>query len=173
MKHVNIILYALSVWLIISRIYLIARSWKTSPDISPSRQQKILMVRPVLMILAVVLLFAGIWLGLPLFVTGRILTAAIVLGVSMLFATCLDAVLSITFVSRKKIGKKSLITPLISLAIGLATVAFVFYLRCPPADGIELAYPVKGEWKVITGGRTSFTNYHHGNPVSQNSIACI
>ena len=168
MKNANIILYALSVWLIISRIYWISRKAKNRTYISTIRPRSISIIPPVLMVLAAALILTSICLGLPLFVTGSTLTATIVLGVSMLSATCLDVVASLKFVSAEKIGKRSLIPPIFSIVIGLMTLAFVLYLRCPPADGIELAYPVKGEWKVVTGGSTSLTNYHHGNPVSQN-----
>ena len=51
---------------------------------------------------------------------------------------------------------------------GLVLLAGAFLFRQPPAGGLDVQWPVAGEWRVITGGAYGLTNYHHDSPPSQN-----
>ena len=64
-----------------------------------------------------------------------------------------------------------LVAPFLAILTGLGAFSFVLYLESVPGDNddaIHLAYPVQGEWNIVTGGRSGLTNYHHDNPASQN-----
>ena len=67
---------------------------------------------------------------------------------------------------------KQLILPGVALLIGCCAWGFTAFLRGVPggADAAcPVAWPVRaGAWKVVTGGRSSLTNYHHNNPPAQN-----
>ncbi len=168
MHNAFLILYILAAWFGVSSIFRILRAEKKKSDTPPPQLRRRIITPQLLMVVAAALILASIYWGAPLFMTGRNLTASLVLGFSVLFATCVDTFIIIRFSSSSKSEKNSWITAAFSLSTGLLTLAFVLYLRLPPANGIQLAFPVKGEWKVVTGGRTSLTNYHHGNPDSQN-----
>ena len=168
MNNAFLVLYILSSWFVTSSIFRILRAERKKPDTPPPETHRPVMTPQLLMVAAAVLILASIYWGARLFVTGKTFTASLVLGFSVLFSTCVDAFILIGFTSFPKSGKDSWVAAGLSLVIGFLAIAFVLYLRVPPGNGIQLSLPVKGEWKVITGGRTSLTNYHHGNPDSQN-----
>jgi hypothetical protein len=119
--------------------------------------------------LGITCLMMALWAGAPMFFEPKAAEAA--QGVA--FAGLLSGI----FLPRPRVrmhmflrAKHGMAKAAATLILGTAAGLFVVYLRSAPrgVPGVWLEMPLAGEWRVVTGGRTSLTNYHHGQPAEQN-----
>jgi murein DD-endopeptidase MepM/ murein hydrolase activator NlpD len=114
----------------------------------------------------------AIWRGARIFLSESVLTATHVLEASLVLSCVVSLVREYRFpgiTSRHSCIKW--LTPVIMVMLGFLLNGYVFYLRSMPADkkkAIKTVVPFKGKWRVITGGRFEFMNYHYNNPDTQN-----
>ncbi|MCB2154845.1 M23 family metallopeptidase [bacterium] len=109
-------------------------------------------------------------LGAGLFFQGTVVLAIDVLAIVLVLTSVAETVVAMRFGPPAQMRRKKLIASSAAAAIGLFILAFVCFLRTAPSTtsaAIRLDLPVHGEWRVVTGGRTGLTNYHHNNPRSQ------
>lgn len=123
--------------------------------------------------LAALFIALGIFLGAGLVFQQQTLLAIRVLALTILFTAVLDTIVALRChpASAHSIPRRKQIAPAVALLLAVGVLAFVGYLRSAPgpeAAALQLAYPVRGTWRAITGGRSALTNYHHNNPPAQN-----
>lgn len=166
------ILYLVSLWLVVSPLYLgarrIARA-RAGADVPPMPS----LIAVAINLLACANFSIAIILADSIFFQGGRLRAVNALSLAILVSVIVDSysVLAARRI-RKDIPKEKLTAPLIILTISTMLFAVVLYIRSMPGSSraaLKMSAPFQGSWRVITGGRFKFMNYHHGNPPSQNS----
>lgn len=172
MLNYAIVIYLLVAWFVASSIYRFfkqaARSKIEVSGLPPQYKQSL----PALLIpFAVLCLAISIFSGARLFFVGRLLISIIALAGALLFAATVEVVSAIKYPAYAKVKHWRLAMHILAVLAGLGALSFIIFLKSIPgsnAEAIQLAYPVKGEWKAATGGRAGLTNYHHNNPPAQN-----
>ena len=115
------------------------------------------------------LVCVSVWLGSTLFLQGADVVAARVLAAAGICSTGVSFAADILRPGVQSSFSKRYCSAAASLAVGFGVLLGVLYLRSyPRGEALFVAFPVHGSWRVITGGRTRLTNYHHDNPPVQN-----
>jgi murein DD-endopeptidase MepM/ murein hydrolase activator NlpD len=124
----------------------------------------------ILLNLAAILVATSIFFGAGLFLTGRLLLSAFFLAGTVLVSSGLGLYSSFAFPHDGEATRTRLIANGAVCFFAAGVLVFIFYLRSVPgpnSEAICLSFPVKGTWRVVTGGRSRVTNYHHGRPHAQ------
>ena len=117
-----------------------------------------------------VALAAALLLGTGLFFRGDLLPSTRVLAAVILLTSAGDLAFSLQFGQPRRLSPRKLASLSVSLILAIAAITFVLYLRSTPGGegaATRLAFPLKGSWLAVTGGRSAVTNYHHLNPPAQ------
>jgi hypothetical protein len=170
------LLVVLSVWLPGFALWRFVKRAK-DPDrkeVSPIRKRRDIL--PLVPFSGGVFLALGIFRGARIFLLGTLLKSTYVLASSLLLTVILD-LLSDYLYPRKPGGRDSgrkIVSCFLMGLCGVSVFLFVSMLQSMPGskrDALKMSVPFQGKWRVITGGRFKFMNYHHGNPTSQNFAA--
>jgi len=171
MASAYLVVYVAATWFAASSIY---RLWKRrqSPVQAFSTSQRLHLILPAIdYALATVFVSIGILAGGRMFFVDETLTAIRTFAIALLFTSLLDVFASWSFPMPRAVRQSHVVISLFAVMIGVAFLAFVLWMRSTPgkeSDAIRLSWPVKGSWRVVTGGRSRITNYHHNRPSSQN-----
>jgi len=120
-----------------------------------------------------IFLSLAIFRGARIFLSDSLLKTSYILAGSVFLTVLIDLVADYRYPvarTQKEIRKKTINIILIALT-GMIVFLIVVYLRSMPGskrDACNMTIPFRGKWRVITGGRFKFMNYHHGNPDAQN-----
>lgn len=90
---------------------------------------------------------------------GRILSVA--LGLSATFQLFID-------LARHQLTHRSPLGAITACVLGCILLGSALYIRSCPAGALVIGSPLHSKCKVIAGGRTHLTNYHHDQPRPQN-----
>ena len=111
MGNAHFIAWALSAWLVASRVFRYVRLARKN-SAAPMSQITAKAIAPqALMATSAALVLASICLGAPLFVTGAVLTSLKALGISMLCAAAIDVHASIRFPSIREPSGWRMVAP--------------------------------------------------------------
>ena len=157
---------AFAVWRSAGRARLCRKSDSESP-------QKWIILIPILSFSGGVFLSLAIVSGARIFLSGSLLTASYILACSVFLTVMIDLASDYRYpaIRSKKETKKKIFSSSLMVFIGMAAFLFVVYLKSMPGvkrDACNMTNPFRGKWRVITGGRFKFMNYHHNNPDVQN-----
>ncbi len=169
--HVHFIVYLLALWFLVStsisifrlrtRIFHAAeadRAWHLNPS-------------ALINLAAASFVSVSILLGAGLFFQGRELVAFRILALIILATSAVDTLVAFRSPHSPKISRRMQLAPqLLSILLAFCALSFIYYVRSTPptAEGFQrLSYPVKGSWRVVSGGRTGLTNDHHDQPPAQ------
>jgi hypothetical protein len=154
------ILYCLALWISGSAAYALLRA-RSAARSEFSVTQKAL--------------FAAQFLGATCAGVAVYMAAPMLLApAAMLPTRCVAAVLLFSAVIHGVLGLRGSATKpretsaAIILCIGGAALWFAVFLRSCPGEALAIEFPLHGTWRVVTGGRSSLTNYHHNQPPQQN-----
>lgn len=160
-----------AVWLVARALFQAVRNWRKS-QITGEIGEKPSTAWASLVTIVTAIIFAwSLYFGARFFISGRELALIRWLVGCGLLAGAIDAVRIYLWPSPNEFRTRAFIGLLVGFLLSVAVWGFVVFLGSVPGsshDAIRLVYPVKGAWRVVAGGRTGLTNYHHGNPVSQN-----
>ena len=174
--HIIIYLTAAALLVVTGVRLLRAKEWRTSGAVPPEPQS----AKPALLnFLAAVCIAVSILGAGGLFFEGQTLIALRVLAGVILSMSALDAGAALrrwydNILEKPTVRASQLIMPVLAAVIGFAALEFTVSLRGIPGgsdSAVQVEYPVRGAWRVVTGGATALTNYHHNNPASQNCAA--
>jgi hypothetical protein len=171
MRNSYTILYLAAAWLIAASLW---RAWRARRRGGGSLgfHERLRYAAPaILNCVAALEVGLGLVLGSGLFFEGRVRTALLTLAGAMVLGAVLDGAVALKRPLPGKWCAWKLAAPVLAAALGGGLFAFAVYLRSVPggrAEALRLACPVRGTWRVVTGGRSALTNYHHGNPPAQN-----
>jgi hypothetical protein len=161
-KHV---LYGMSAYVILSVLWRFARQRPKRAQSAPEAITLAEIIYALLRCLGAALIGVSLWLVAGAVFpegsesAGRMLAGAIAVSVLLEFfrdvrnqnaARCTAKMASVA-----------------TLTVGISTVAgSVYVLSCPPG-ALDAQSPLTVVARVVAGGRTALTNYHHHSPVSQ------
>ncbi|HBF34495.1 TPA: hypothetical protein DDW35_08015 [Candidatus Sumerlaeota bacterium] len=174
LEHIHIIIYLIAAALVAATVARLLRDKKRRAAAPPPAQS----AKPALLNFTAAVCVAVSILGTAgLFFQGQALIALRVLACVIFALSAMDAGVAIrrwyeNILEKPTVRRSEFILPGVAALIGFLALEFTVSLCGIPGgkdSALAVDYPVHGEWKVVTGGPTALTNYHHNNPVAQNS----
>jgi len=171
MKNSHWLVYVAALWFAVSGVYRIRNRSRQSIKIE-DLHLRIQQALPTLgSSLGAGFLSIGMFRGARLFFVEETLTSINILAAVLLVLSAAEALMTWLFPVPIEWKWSALISSLVAPLLGVGVFLSALWLTSVPgnsANAIHLSYPIKGEWIVVTGGRSRITNYHHGRPESQN-----
>jgi hypothetical protein len=160
----------LALWVVASALL---KAWRRQRAHAASKSpSEIISLSAIGQVIGGVLLAAALYSASGLFLTGPVLARVHLLAGAILLAAVIDGAGAFVWAGDpRERSWIALVSAATTLVCGVALFGFAHHLRSVPgprAAAIHAEYPVRGRWRVVTGGRTAITNYHHGRPESQN-----
>lgn len=171
--------YCVAVWFVCSSLYRAGRAYsalRKRPAPETRRACWKVWIAPGGSVAGALLLFIAVLRAGRAFTPSGLLPLAYAIAGSLLFASLADLYVAWTRgLSAAPVSRRSLANTLVFVALTLAACSIAFYVKSVPGsrDGTALlTFPARsGTWRVIAGGRSSWTNYHHENPAAPNYAA--
>jgi hypothetical protein len=167
------LIFLFSIWLVVSALLRFLKRVKDPGWGRGSAILKGIHFLDIFPFLGGAFLSLAILKGARIFFSGSLLKSTHVLAASLLVGVILDLLSEILFPLKIKIQKtkRKWAARIIMGLCGVSLLIAVLVLRSMPGsqeNALKMSMPFKGKWRVITGGRFRFMNYHHVNPDSQN-----
>lgn len=168
MIDLRIIAVVFSAWLVVSSVVRFRKAARlgAAPVAGGARVRGAL---PALLnYIAAILVALGIGLGAGPIILPGALNYVYAFAIVLFLTTTVDTIAAFKYPAGS--GGTKLLAPAVAVLIAAGFLVYVALMLTAPggaSDQVNLAYPVKGAWRVVAGGRFKVTNDHHDNPPAQ------
>ncbi len=167
--------YLAAVWIVWVGLYRFRKAWRGRTRVVGVLSRFYATLPGVFRGLGLFLVAGATLQGAPMFFQGSILTSYQWLAYALAFAGLVEVVTAIV-APRLAGGASGGPGAFVFLLVGAGLLYGAFYLHQTPGPAsarIHLAYPVRGQWRVISGGRTALTNYHYDTPTERYAVDLV